>query len=234
MNRRWLGICAAILAIGLFGTGVALSDEKAGGGFKDKASKLESTFLERLAAELGVSQDRLKAAMKSAGVKSIDDAVKAGILTTEQAAELKERIAAGKLDFGLGHGFGWGHLKEKKGGPGGKDFMHGRWSALGTLMSDAKARASIGAAIAKTLRMSIDELRAALKADDEDIEDLMAAKRITEEKLGAAVAAAAKPHLDRLVRAGTIERADADELLEHMAKGAWVGKLAHLSGITGG
>jgi hypothetical protein len=234
MNRRWLAICAAILAIALFGTGIALSDEKAGGGFKDKASKLESTFLERLAAELGVSKDKLAAAMKSAGVKSIDDAVKAGILTAEQAAELKERVAAGKLDFGLGHGFGWGHLKDKNGGPGGKDFKHGRWSALGTLMSDAKARASIGAAIAKTLGMSTDELRAALKADGKDIEDLMQAKGVTEEKFGAAVAAAAKPHLDRLLKAGTVERQDAEELLAQMAKGAWVGKLAHLSEITGG
>lgn len=233
MNRRWLAMGAAILAVALFGTGVALSDEKTGGSFKDKAEKLESTFLDRLAGELGISTDKLTAAMKSAGVKSIDDAVKAGILTAEQAADLKERISAGKFDLGLG-GFGWGRFKDKHGGPMGKRVKPGRWSALDALMNDEKARLSIGAAIVKTLGMSADELRAALKNDDKDIEDLMEAKGVTEEKLGAAVAAAAKPHLDRLIKAGTIEREAADELLAHMAKGAWIGKLAHLSGIAGG
>jgi hypothetical protein len=233
MNRRWLTFGAAILAVALLGTGVALSDERAGGSFKDKAAKLESTFLDRLAGELGISTDKLTAAMKSAGVKSIDDAVKAGILTAEQAAELKQRIASGKFDFGLG-GFGWGRLKNKHGGPNGKGFGHGRWSALEPLMNDAKARASIGAAIAKVLGMTPDQIRAALKNDDKSIEDLIEAKGIGEEQFGAAVAAAAKPHLDRLVKAGTIEREAADDLLEHMAKGAWVGKLAHLSGIVGG
>lgn len=233
MNRRWLTFSAAILTVALLGTGVALSDEKAGGSFREKAGKLESTFLDRLAGELGISTDKLTAAMKSAGVKSIDDAVKAGILTPDQAAELKQRIASGKFDFGLG-GFGWGRFKDKHSGWNGNGFGHGRRSALEPLMNDAKARASIGAAIAKALGMTLDQIRAALKNDDKDIEDLMTSKSISEEQFGAAVAAAAKPHLDRLVKAGTIEREAADDLLEHMAKGAWVGKLAHLSGIVGG
>ena len=231
MNRRWLTFAAAILAVALLGTGVALSDET-GGSFKDKADRLESAFLDRLARELGISTDKLTAAMKSAGVKSIDDAVEAGILTADQAAELKQRIASGKFDFGPG--FGWGRFKDKHGGPHGKGFGHGRWSALAPLMNDAKARAAIGAAIGKVLGMTPDQIRAALKNEDKDIEDLMEAKGLTEEKFGAAVAAAAKPHLDRLVKAKTIEREAADDLLEHMARGAWVGKLAHLSGIVGG
>lgn len=174
MNRRWLAFGAAILAIAVFGTAGAVSDQKS--SIKDKPQKQSSS------------------------------------------------------DGKRGHGFG--HLKDKRGGSKGKGFN--RSSALGSLMSDEKARASIGAAIAETLGMTTDQIGAALKNDDKDIKDLMDAKGITEEKLGAAVAAAAKPHLDRLVKAGTIERVAADELLQHMAKGAWMGKLAHLSGIAGG
>lgn len=230
MNRRWLTSALAVFIVALIGTGVAVSDERSGAPLKQAREQLESRFLDRLADELGVTPAKLKAALKSAGVKTIDDAVKAGLLTDEQAAALKERIASGKLDFG----FGLGHFKDKHGGPMGKAFGHGRWSALGSLLGDEKARAAIGAAMAKKLGMSTEELRAALKGEGTDIEHVMAEKKVTEEALGAAVAAAAKPHLDRLVKAGTVERGAADELLAKMAAGAWIGKLARLSGLIGG
>lgn len=236
MNRRWLVSALVVLIVALIGTGVAVSDVRSGAPLKQAREQLETTFLDRLADELGVSPEKLKAALKSAGVKTIDDAVKAGLLTDEQAAALKERIAAGTLDFGFGPGLGRGHLKDKHGGPMGKAFGHGhgRWSALGALLGDEKARTAIGSAIAKKLGMSTEELRAALKGEGKDIEQLMTEKKVTEEALGAAVAAAAKPHLDRLVKAGTVERTDADAILDHMAKGAWIGKLARLSGLIGG
>lgn len=235
MNRRWLVPAMVVLIVALVGTGVAVSDVRGGGPMKEAREQLEAKFLARLADELGISTKELRAALRSAGTKTIDDAVKAGLLTDEQAAALKERIAAGKFgfDLGPGRGFAWGHLKGNRGGPASKGFGHGRWSALGTLLREEKARDAIAAAFAKKFGMSAAELRAAIKEDDKDIEDLMEAKGLTEQSLGAAVAAAAKPHLDRLVKAGTIERADADEILAKMAKGAWIGKLAHLSGLIG-
>lgn len=129
---------------------------------------------------------------------------------------------------------GLGHSKDKHAGPRGKGFGNGRWAGLMPLLQDEKAREAIGAAIAKALGMSPEELRATLKEDDRDIEDLLKAKGVAVEQLGAAVAAAAGPHLERLVVSGAIERDDADQILEHLAKGAWIGKLARLSGITGG
>ena len=235
MNRRWLVPALTVLIVALIGTGVAISDVRGGGPMKDAREELEAKFLEALAGKLGISTKELRAALRSAGTETIDDAVKAGLLTPEQAAALKERIVAGKFgfEFGPGRGFGWGHLKDKRGGPGAKGFGHGRWSALGTLLQDGKARDAIAAAFAKKLGMSAAELRAAIKEEDKDLEDLMEAKGVTEVSLGAAVAAAAKPHLDRLVKAGTIERGEADEILAKMAEGAWIGKLAHLSGLIG-
>jgi hypothetical protein len=178
MNRRWLAFGAAVLAIAVFGTAGAVSDQKSG-PFKDKAKKRASA------------------------------------------------------DF-PGRGFAFGHLKDKRGGPGAEDAKPGRFSALPVLMGDDAARAAIGSAIAKTLGSSVEEVRAALKDDSKDLDDLMKAAGVSEAKLGAAVAAAAKPHLDRLVKAGTIERAAADDLLTRLEDGAWIGKLAHLSGLTGG
>jgi DNA-binding transcriptional MerR regulator len=220
------------LIVALVGTGVAVSDVRGGGPMKEAREQLETKFFDRLAAELGITTKELRSALRSAGTKTIDDAVKAGLLTDEQAAALKERIAAGKFGLGFGPGLGWGHLKGNR-GPALKGFGHGRWSALGALLKDEKARDAMGTAIGKKLGMSAAELRAAIKEDDKDLEDLMTAKGVTEESLGAAVAAAAKPHLDRLVKAGTIERADADEILAKMAEGAWIGKLARLSGLIG-
>lgn len=232
MNRRWLVPALVVLIVALVGTGVAVSDVRGGGPMKEAREQLETKFFERLAAELGVSAQELRAALRRAGTRTLDDAVKAGLLTDEQAAALKERIASGKFGLGFGPGLEWGHLKGKR-GPAFKAFGQGRWSALGTLLGDEKARDAIGAAIAKKLGMSADELRAAVKEGDKDLEDILSAKGVTEESLGAAVAAAAKPHLDRLVKAGTIERAAADELLAKMAEGAWVGKLARLAGLIG-
>ncbi|MGH2792988.1 MAG: hypothetical protein ACRDKG_01670 [Actinomycetota bacterium] len=229
MNTRQIALGASILVIALLGTGVAVSREGSSDASKDKAEQLEATFLERLAGELGTSTDRLKKALAAAGTKTIDDAVKAGLLTGEQAAKLKERIASGMFD----HGFGFGRLKDKGRGSSGKAFGHERWAALGALLRDEDARTALGGAIAKTLGMSTAELRTAITDDGKDIAELMKAKDVTEEALGAAVAAAATPHLDRLVKTGTIERADADEILERMAEGAWIAKLAHLSRLIG-
>ena len=225
MNRRWLVAAAAVLAVALLGTGVALSDDGDRGSASHKARRLEAAFLDRLARELGISPERLSAAMRSARVKTLEDAVRAGIITSDEAARLRERIASGGP-----RGFGFGPLKEwHRDRPGA---VHRRWSALGPLLRDEEARSSMAAAFAKTLDMSVERLRAALR-DGRDLDDLIAERNVTEAELGAAVAAAARPHLDRLVISGSIERADADDLLERIAHGAWIGRIARLAGVIG-
>lgn len=72
-------------------------------------------YLAKLAANLGVSVDALKAANQTTANQLIDEAVTAGKLSAEQATQAKARIAAGG-GFGLGgpRFAGKGH-----GGPGG-------------------------------------------------------------------------------------------------------------------
>lgn len=228
MNRRWLWPVAAMLVALLIG-GVAYSEtrptDKAAA--REKIAKLESAFMTRLAKELGVSEAKLRAALQAAGGATLDDAVRQGLITREQAAFLKGRLGSGELNLGLGlgkfkHGLGQGRGK----------FKNARFAALGALLANSQARTAMVDAFAKTLGLTREGLAKAL-GEGKDLKDLVAARKVTEAQVGAAVAAAAKPYLDRLVRAGTVERSEADALRERIAGGAWLGKLIRLSLFAG-
>lgn len=76
-------------------------------------------YLQKLAAALGVSAERLKAAALSAGNATVDQAVGAGDLSADQAARTRERMQNDPLRFGLGRGgFGRGGHDH---GPGGRE-----------------------------------------------------------------------------------------------------------------
>ncbi len=224
MNRRWLLPIAAVLVALLIG-GVAYSESKPTdkAAAREKLSKLENAFMARLAKELGVSEAKLRSAIEKAGGATLDDAVRQGLLTREQAAFFKGRFATGELNLGRG----LGTFKHRL-GVGRDKFKHGRFAALRELFANEQARTAIGNAIIEKLGLTREGLAKAL-GEGKDLEELMASKKVTEEQIGAAAAAAARPYLDRLIRAGTIERAEADAFLERLARGAWVGKLLRLS-----
>lgn len=229
MNRRWL-LPGAVLLVGLLvGGGVAYSEAKTSdeSSARAKFQKLEQAFLDRLAKELGVSEAKLRAAFESAGEATIDDAVRQKLITREQAAFLKGRLGSGEPEFDLG----FGKFKRGLRGDRGKAFKHGRFSALRELLADEQARTAVANAIARKLGMTREQLATAL-GEGKDLEDLAEAEKVTEADLGAAIAAAAGPHVERLVKAGALERAEADALLERLGRGAWLGKLLRLSLFT--
>lgn len=222
MNRRWFVPGAILLIALLLGGGVAYSEAKTAdqNSARAKFQKLEQAFLSRLAKELGVSEARLRSAFESAGAATIDDAVRQKLITREQAAFLKGRLGSDELDFDLG----FGKFKRALRGGRGNAFKHGRSSGLRELLGNEQARTAVAAAIARKLGMTREKLATAL-GEGKDLEELAEAKKLTEADLGAAIAAAAKPYVDRLVKAGTLGRADADELLARLGRGAWLGKL---------
>jgi hypothetical protein len=55
-----------------------------------------TTFLAKVAKNLGISEAALVSAMQAANEQSIDEALAAGRITAEQAAAMKERLAADK------------------------------------------------------------------------------------------------------------------------------------------
>jgi hypothetical protein len=129
------------------------------------------------AKQLGVSADELDAALKQALENRVDAALKAGTITSAQAAELKQRIEDGDVPL-VGLGPGLGH---RGGHHGFVDFS----TAAGYLgLTEAQLRtkleagdtlAEIATAQGKTAAGLVDALVAAAKAD---LDEKVAAGRI--------------------------------------------------------
>ena len=83
MKRLFIPLIAAA-ALGLAVVGV-------GAGFAQQGNGSASTFLAKVAAKLGIGEDKLKTAVDEAYDETLDEAVTAGRLTQEQADTLKER-----------------------------------------------------------------------------------------------------------------------------------------------
>jgi len=73
---------AAALAIAVVGVGA---------GFAQQDNGAADTFLSKVAAKLGIGEDKLKTAVDEAYSETIDEQVAAGQLTQDQADRLKER-----------------------------------------------------------------------------------------------------------------------------------------------
>jgi len=81
----------------------------------DRQQRLDD-YLNKLAANLGVTVDKLKGALKQTAVDQIDQAQKDGKLTADQAQKLKDALNSG-TNVPLGPGFGGGMPGGR--GPGG-------------------------------------------------------------------------------------------------------------------
>ena len=95
--KRLLKIAAVVAVLGLAVVAVGGAVTSAQGGDDPFGG-----FLAKVAAKLGVSEDKLKGAIDEAQVETIDEAVASGRITQEQADRMKERVAEGDslLPFG--------------------------------------------------------------------------------------------------------------------------------------
>ena len=155
-----------------------------GGGAAVAATQLSPTeesdaIVADAAKQLGVSAEKLDAALKQALENRVDAAVEAGRITEAQATELKERIEAGEVPL-VGVGPGPGH----RGGHHGfvdfaaaADFLGVTEAELRSSLEDGDTLAEVATANGKTAAGLVDALVAAAKADlDEKVE----AGRLTE------------------------------------------------------
>ena len=76
-------ITVAALGLAVVGVGAGLAQQDNGSA---------STFLAKVAAKLGIGEDKLTTAVDQAYDETLDEAVAAGRLTQEQAAESDERL----------------------------------------------------------------------------------------------------------------------------------------------
>lgn len=127
MHRRDLvlggAIAAGVLAVGVVVAIVSpvsssFAQTPPPGALTSRLDRM-ADHLAKLAANLGVTTEQLKAAQLKTANQQIDEALAAGRLTAEQAAQAKARIASGKLPGPGMHGPGMdGRDRRGPGGPG--------------------------------------------------------------------------------------------------------------------
>ena len=203
MRNMWKVGALAIALLVLAGTvgGVVLAQT---GG--DPAGPF-SNFVSRLAANLGITEQKLQDAIDQTSVDIVDDKEAAGDLTTEQADRIRERIATGEGSPFFGrfrHGFGDFH---SFGGLG----LFGGFGHLGAGLDDLATCLGVSSA---------DDLRAALA--DKSLAQIGADHGMSRDQVKACVAAPLQGRLDQAVADGKIDQTKADEierrLTEHLDK----------------
>ena len=174
MKRRLVVGAAAVAAVAGGGAVVATAATP---------EEESDAILGDVARELGVPEGDLESALEKALAARIDAAVAAGELTSEHAAKLKERVAAGEIPLFAMPG------RRHHGGRG------------------AKLEAA-----AEYLGLTKAELREALD-EDTSLADVATDRGKSVPGLVDALAAAARERLDAAVAAGRITAAERDERL---------------------
>jgi hypothetical protein len=175
-----VAILAAVAVLGLAGSAGAADSP---------------TLVDDVAARLGITPDRLRAAFKEALTARIDAAVQAGKLTPEQGAKLKERLANAK---GLGLRLR-GRLARHQ-----RAFVH-----------RIHVRAHRLGPVAAYLGISPQELRSELRSG-KSLAQIATAHGKSVDGLVDAIVAKAKERLDKAVASGHLTRRRADEILERL------------------
>jgi len=152
----------------------------------------QSQFLERLAADLGSSVDKLKAALTQARNETVDQAVKDGRLTQQQADRIKARPATMP---GPAFRFGRGDVAGR---------ARDRAAVLG-----APERASV----AQALGMSPQELSAQLRT-----KTLAQIAQGKEQRVKDAISSALKARLDQAVKDGRITQDQENQRLSQVQR----------------
>jgi len=200
--NRWLVFPAAGLAaviIGVAAVEAAPSPSPSASASKNYAQ----VFVDKLAGILNLSPAKTQDALKQAQLQTVDQMLKDGKITQQQADAMKARINAGQ---GLGFGFGAGAGAGRRGG----------FKADMTLMQNLKT-AELNAA-ASALHMSPADLQSALRSG-KSLSALETQQKVSDSAVKAAMKNAAKGVLDNAVKAGTLTQAQADAILSHLGTG---------------
>lgn len=187
MTRKRIAIIGGAVVALVAGSAAAIAATK-----NDEAKQREQTVLNTAAKELDVSPQALRDALKAGQAAQLDQAVKDGKLTREQADAIKQRMNQSGLVLG---GPGGPHGRGGPGGPGGGREMLGDVAkALGLTEAKLHEQLEDGKTLAQIA-----------KAQGKDLDDVKAAVR-----------KAATARLDQAVEDGKITKAQRDDMLEHL------------------
>src|SRR5712691_12691293 len=194
--NRWIVLPAAGLAAAIIGVAAV---EAAPSPSPSASKNYAQVFVDKLAGILHLTPAQTQDALKQAQLQTVDQMLKDGRITQQQADAMKARINAGQ---GLGFGFGAGR--------------HGGFQADMTLMQNLKT-AELNA-VASALHMSPADLQSALRSG-KSLTDLETQQKVSDSAVKAAMKNAAKGVLDKAVKAGTITQAQADAILSRVGSG---------------
>lgn len=180
-------IVAGLAVAALAGTGAAIAANA------PTAKEEQKAVIDDAAQQLGVEPAKLESALQQALVNRVEQAVKDGRVTREQADQVIARIKSGELPLG---GFG------RDGGPGGKHSFGRRGGAFG----DTRAAA------AAYLGVTEEQLRTA-RQDGKSLADLAKEKGKTTDGLKQAMLAAVTKAADAAVTAGKLTKEQRDALV---------------------
>ena len=169
---------------------VVLAAAAGGGAIATAATPQEESdaLLNDVAEELGVEPGRLGEALRQAYENRLDEAVEAGELSADDAAELRERLRAGELPLLRG--------------------LHGARGHHGLHF-----RAAGFDAAASYLGVTLEELRESLR-DGDTLAEIAVEEGKSVDGLVDALVAEAKEELDAAVEAGRLTPAARDELFD--------------------
>jgi hypothetical protein len=173
---------------------------------QSSAGQYNTFFFQALAQKLGVTLDALKQAIISAATDTINQALKDGRLTQNQADQLKNNL---NNWFGTGNTspkgfpffFGFGRGRHGFGG-----FGRGEFSGENTLLSDA----------AKAFGMDQQSLLTELRGG-KSIADVAQEHKVDVSQLKQTVLADVKANLDNAVKNNQLTQTQADQLYQNLS-----------------
>jgi ABC-type transport system involved in cytochrome bd biosynthesis fused ATPase/permease subunit len=201
--NRWIVLPAAGLAAVIIGV-AAVEAAPSPSASPTTSKNYAQTFIDKLAGILHLTPTQTTDALKQAQLQTVDQMLKDGQITQQQADAMKARINAGQ---GLGALGGLG----RHGGGG-----FGGFKANGALMQSLTT-AELNAA-ASALHMSTANLQSALRSG-KSLTDLETQQKVSDSAVKTAMKNAAKGVLDNAVKAGTITQAQADSILSRVGSG---------------
>ena len=192
-RRRWLAL-GALTAVLVVGSGAAIAATRAG----------DDGFLAGVARRLGITEDRLKDAIRAETLARIDQAEKDGDLTEEQADRLRERARSGETPWP----FPGGALPHKP--------LDGFGPGLGLPGRIVGGAVNQFEAAAEYLGLTQAQLRNEL-VDGDSLADIAREKGKSVDGLKKAMKNALKADLDEAVEDDALTREQADNLYEKLS-----------------
>lgn len=191
-TRKWrlvaVLLSAGILAGALAGVAFANSDTTQ----TATADSIYQSFIGKLAANLGVSQDQVSAAVDTTKKQMLDEAVQQGRITQEQA----DKMAVKK---GLGFGC-LGRDKDK--------------NSMGYGMKGNGRNLELAA---KALGISTEQIKTELQSG-KNISDIVSGQGLTMDQFGQKMLELKKAEISQAVADGKITQEQADKMLQRMEK----------------